>query len=134
MTEAEVIQKAIGILYDMNEFITEVEDSEYWLTYGVPDGTFSEATREEAEANFSIHDHLVVSIMSTEEVTKRSEDKVYRYSSKHPATFDPSDLEEFGSAFIAATDSPVYSDMADRRNEIIEEAKSLLNTYISTGG
>lgn len=133
MTEAEVIQKAIGILYDMNEFITEVEDSPYWLTYGVPDGTFSEATREEAEANFAIYDHLVVSIMSTEEVAERSDDKVYRYS-KYPAKFDPDDLEEFGSAFIVATDSSVYSDMADRRNKIIEEARSLLNAYTSTGG
>ena len=97
------VRKAVGVLFDMDNFILSVEDNMYWLAMGVPDGEFDEADRHAAEVNFADHDWLIV-----------DDDK-----------FDTESFKDLLDAFEKATDDNNYD--KDVRDAIIKEAKEILN-------
>ena len=105
---ANVLKTAVGILYDMDEFILNVMDNEYWLAMGVPDGEFTESSRADAEANYEEHRWLI----------------------EDSGEFDPQSFAELADAFSSAADYSAYDKAEVARIE--NEAQALLDTNIST--
>ena len=108
------LKQAVGILYDMDSFILEVTDNMTWLSMGVPDGEFEEASREDAEINWEDHEWLIT---VDDESTPAKE------------------FYEFTDLFTRLTRNP---DMYDptRRSEILSEAADimmLLESYDKLG-
>ena len=101
---SEKIRNAVGILYDMDRFVLDVMDNEYWLAMGVPDAEFLETSREDAMDNCDEHDWLI-----------KDENK-----------FVEEDFIDLLHAFENATEDPNEYDVA-RRDEIIAAAKALLH-------
>lgn len=108
LTEAvdaeDKMQTAVGILYDMDNFVLSVYDNDYWLTYGVPDGEFDEDDRDLAEANYEEHQWLI-------------EDD--------DGNFDTEAFRDLYDAFETATDDSDYDQ--NERARIIHEAEVILN-------
>lgn len=101
---SEKIRNAVGILYDMDRFVLDVMDNEYWLAMGVPDAEFLETSREDAMDNCDEHDWLI----------------------KDENNFVEEDFIDLLHAFENATEDPNEYDVA-RRDEIIAAAKALLH-------
>lgn len=101
---SEKIRNAVGILYDMDRFVLDVMDNEYWLSMGVPDAEFLESSREDAMDNCDEHDWLI----------------------KDENNFVEEDFIDLLHAFENATEDPNEYDVA-RRDEIIAAAKALLH-------
>lgn len=106
LTEAVAVedkmQTAVGILYDMDNFVLSVYDNDYWLSMGVPDGEFSENDRDLAEANYKEHEWLI-------------EDD----------GFDIEAFKDLLDAFQTATRGKDYDQ--NERARIIHEAEVILN-------
>lgn len=100
------IPYAVRLLFEMDQFVMDVYDNDYWLMYGVPDGEFEETTSDEAEQNFTDHEWLITN----------SEDGSF---SKH-------DFEAFLDTFKDCTRSNRDYDK-DERQRIIKAAESLLD-------
>ena len=96
------IRTAVGILYDMDNFVLSVYDNGYWLSMGVPDGEFNESDRDLAEANYKEHEWLI-------------EDD----------GFDSESFKDLLDAFQTATDGSDYDQ--NERARIIHEAEVILN-------
>lgn len=101
---SEKIRNAVGILYDMDRFVLDVMDNEYWLAMGVPDAEFLEDSREDAMNNCDEHDWLI----------------------KDENNFVEEDFIDLLHAFENATEDPNEYDPV-RRDEIIAAAKALLH-------
>lgn len=97
-------RKAVGVLFDMDNFVLSVMDNMYWLSMGVPDGEFDEVDRHAAEVNFADHDWLIV-----------DDDK-----------FDTEAFKDLIEAFENATDDTDDYDQAERK-AIIDEANEILS-------
>jgi hypothetical protein len=101
-----LLQKAVGVLFEMDNFVMSVYDNERWLTLGVPDGEFEENSIEEAEANYKEHCWLITDF---------------------DGGFDQSDYQEFISTFRYATRNKRDYDQ-NERDRIIQKALSILET------
>lgn len=101
-----LIQWAVGILFDMNKFVTDVEDNEYWLTYGVGDGEFEETTTDKAKNNYKEHEWLVTDVDTHE--------------------FDVEAFNDFLNAFKSATSNKSDYNQEERQR-IIDAAEGLLS-------
>ena len=106
LTEAidaeDKMQTAVGILYDMDNFVLSVYDNGYWLSMGVPDGEFSEDDRDLAEMNYADHMWMI-------------EDD----------GFDTEAFKDLLDAFETATRGRDYDQ--NERARIIHEAEVILN-------
>lgn len=109
LTEAvdseDKMQTAVGILYDMDNFVLSVYDNGYWLSMGVPDGEFSEDDRDLAEANYKEHEWLI--------------------EGDEEGSFDREAFKDLLDAFDTATDDSDYDQ--NERARIIHEAETILN-------
>lgn len=101
-----LVQWAVGILFDMNKFVADVEDNEYWLTYGVGDGEFEETTTDKAKNNYKEHEWLVTDVDTHE--------------------FDVEAFNDFLNAFKSATSNKSDYNQEERQR-IIDAAEGLLS-------
>ena len=104
--QTELLKSIVKLLYQMDSMIQNVDDNETWLTYGVPDGEFTEATAQEAAMNYRDHDWLVCDI---------TDDNV----------IDVSLVEDFFNLFQRITKNPDYDQ--NERSFILKKAKMILN-------
>lgn len=98
------IREAIGILYEMDNFVLSVMDDETWLTYGVPDGEFTEETKEQAMDNLDDHAWLITDFDNN---------------------FSMEDFSEFVHTFKGVTRNSRDYDQTTRAN-ILQASKELL--------
>lgn len=101
----KTIRQAIGILYEMDNFVLAVMDNMYWLTMGVPDGEFDEIDRKAAENNYTEHDWLILD----------------------DAEFDKDAFIDLIDAFEEATTNKADYDHVERQ-KLLDEAKKLLSS------
>lgn len=104
--QTELLKSIVKLLYQMDSMILDVDDNETWLTYGVPDGEFTEATAQEAAMNYRDHDWLVCDI---------TDDNV----------IDVSLFEDFFNLFQRITKNPDYDQ--NERSFILKKGKMILN-------
>lgn len=106
-----IMQWAVAILYDMDNYVLDVYDNEEWLVYGVPDGEFEETTRQEVKDNYTDHEWLI---------------------SDFDGNFDADKFKEFLDTFKSSTsDKSDYDDIRGRQ-AIIDEAEQLLKDINKT--
>ncbi|MBQ4543515.1 MAG: hypothetical protein IJA19_05030, partial [Clostridia bacterium] len=103
--EEKVLQLAVALLWEMDNFVMSVYDNEGWLMNGPGDGEFDEDTYEEAYNNYEDHTWLITDIDT--------------------GLFCASDFADFIDTFESCTSSRRDYDQ-EERNKIITTAKTLL--------
>lgn len=68
-----VLRRAVGYLFEMDFFLMNEYDNMSWLTYGVPDGEFTEDNLPEAKENYREHIWLITNFYGGFEIAKFKE-------------------------------------------------------------